>query len=67
MVDLDIERIELPTDWVSGLVIIKKPNAKLHICLAPRPLNNAIKREHLHFPLPRRYFHKCPALSFSQN
>ena len=45
MVDLDIiEPIEKPTDWINGLVIVEKPNGKLHICLNP------IKGKHLHFP-----------------
>ena len=43
-----IEPIKKPTDWVNGLVIVEKPNRKLRICLDPRPLNNAIKKEHLH-------------------
>ena len=49
MVDLDIiDLIDKPTDWVNGLLIVEKPNEKLRICLDPRPLNNAIKREHFH-------------------
>ena len=56
MVDLEdiIEPIEKPTDWVNGLVIVEKPNGKLRICLDPRPLNNAIKYEHLHLPTAER-------------
>ena len=51
MVDLDIiEPIEKPTDCVNGLVIVKKADGKLRICLDPRPLNNSIKREHFHLP-----------------
>ena len=51
MVELEIiEPVEKPTDWVNALVIVEKPNGKLRICLDPRPLNNAIKREHLHLP-----------------
>ena len=41
-----IEPVEKPTDWVSALVIFSKPNGKLRICLEPRPLNKAIKRQH---------------------
>ena len=48
MVDLDIiEPIKKSTNFVNGLVIVEKPNRKLRICLDLRPLNNAIKREHL--------------------
>ena len=49
MVDFDIiEPVDKPTGGVNGLVIVEKPNGKLWICLDPRPLNQAIKREHLH-------------------
>ena len=38
-------RSKKPTVWLNGLVIIEKPNEKIHICLNPRPLNKVIKRE----------------------
>ena len=45
-----IEKVEKSTDWVNGLVTVTKPNGKLHICLDPRPLNQAIKRHHYRLP-----------------
>ena len=73
MVDLDIIKpVDEPTDWVSGLVIVEKTNGKLQICLDPRPLNQAIKWEHLHLPtieelfsqmLEAKYFSKLDATS----
>ena len=45
-----ITSIEEPTDWVSSLVIVEKPNGQLQICLDPQHLNQAIKR--LHFIMP---------------
>lgn len=41
-----IERIHEPTDWVNSMVTVVKPNGKLRICIDPRDLNKAIKREH---------------------
>ena len=38
-----------PTDWVSSLVIVNKTN-KIRLCLDPRNLNKALKREI--YPLP---------------
>ena len=66
MIDLDItEPIKKPTDWVKGLVIVEKPNGKLRICLDLRPLNNAIKCEHLHFPTANEIFlQMCGACFF---
>ena len=66
MVDLEfIEPIEKPTDWVNGLVIVEKPNGKLRICLNPRPLNNAIKRQHLHLPTADEIFSQMSGACFS--
>ena len=38
-----------PTEWVSSMLVIVKPN-KLRICLHPRDLNKAIRREHYQMP-----------------
>ena len=46
-----IEKVTEPTDWVSSMVLVTKPNSKdLRICLDPMDLNQAIKRPH--YPLP---------------
>ena len=42
--------IQEPTDWVSSLVVQTKDNGKLRICLDPKYLNSAIKRQH--YPIP---------------
>ena len=41
-----IQKVDHPTDWVNSLVIVEKPNGKLRLCLDPKELNKAIKREH---------------------
>ncbi|XP_071629550.1 LOW QUALITY PROTEIN: uncharacterized protein [Temnothorax longispinosus] len=40
-----IEKVEEATDWVNPLVITRKPNGSLRICLDPKDLNNNIKRK----------------------
>ena len=45
-----IEPITEPTEWVSQLVVIEKANGKLRVCLDPRDLNKAIKRQHFKLP-----------------
>ena len=45
-----IKRIKGPTDWVNSLVFVEKPDRSLRICLDPRDLNKAIKREHYQLP-----------------
>ena len=73
MVRLDIiDKVEGPTDWVSNLVIVEKPNGKLRVCLDPRDLNQAIKRQHYQLPTAEdilskmagaKYFSKLDASS----
>ncbi|VDI83090.1 Hypothetical predicted protein [Mytilus galloprovincialis] len=46
-----IRKVDEPTDWVNSLVVVEKPKTgKLRICLDPRNLNKAIKREHFALP-----------------
>ena len=41
-----IEKVEGPTEWVNSMVTIIKPNGQLRICIDPRDLNKAVKREY---------------------
>ena len=41
-----IELVEVPTEWVSSIVVAPKPNGKIRLCLDPRPLNQALMRCH---------------------
>ena len=45
-----VRKVEEPTDWVNSMAVVEKPNGSLWICLDPRQLNNAIKREHFQLP-----------------
>ena len=45
-----IEPVNVPSDWVSSLVIVQKPNGSLRVCVDPSDLNQAIKHHHLHLP-----------------
>ncbi len=45
-----ITRVEEPTDWVNSLVVVKKKNGDIRVCMDPRDLNRAIKREHYKMP-----------------
>ena len=44
-----ITKVEQPTKWVSPIVVVKKPNGDVRICLDLMDLNKAVKREH--YPL----------------
>ena len=39
-----------PTPWISSMVVVRKRNGALRICLDPKELNTAIQREN--YPLP---------------
>uniref|UniRef100_A0A803SS84 Gypsy retrotransposon integrase-like protein 1 n=1 Tax=Anolis carolinensis TaxID=28377 RepID=A0A803SS84_ANOCA len=45
-----ITKVVGPTDWVSSLVITEKKNGSLRICLDPRDLNKAVRRQHYTIP-----------------
>jgi len=45
-----IKKCDAPTDWVSSLLIVEKKNGSLLLCLDPRDLNKAVKREHFVLP-----------------
>jgi hypothetical protein len=44
-----ITKAEQPTKWVNPIVVVKKPNGDVRICLDPVDLNKVIRREH--YPL----------------
>ena len=44
-----ISKVEEPTEWVSSIVVVEKPNGNIRICIDPKNLNEAIQREH--FPM----------------
>ena len=45
-----IQKVDRPTKWVNSLVIVEKRNGSLRLCLDPRDLNRAIRREHYRIP-----------------
>ena len=46
-----IKKVDQPTEWVNSVVVVEKSGSKkLRICLDPRPLNEAIQREHYKMP-----------------
>ena len=40
-----IERVEVPTDWISALVVVRKPSGKFRVCIDPKPFNEALRRQ----------------------
>lgn len=49
-----IASVDSPTDWVNNLVVTKKTNGGIRICLDPKSLNQAIKTERFSLPTPAK-------------
>ena len=47
-----IEKVDHPTDWVNSIVLVEKSDGSIRICLDPKDLNKAIKREFTQLPTP---------------
>ena len=50
--------VEEPIDWVSSLAYSWKANRKLRVCLDPRDVNKAIKRDHYKIPTIEEITHQ---------
>jgi len=48
--DGHIKKVTEPTDWVSSMCTVMKSDKSVRVCLDPKDLNRAIKREH--YPIP---------------
>ena len=46
-----IKRVDEPTDWVNQMAVAEKKSGAIRICIDPRPLNLALKREHYRLPV----------------
>ena len=47
MVKLNIiQKVDELSEWINSMVVVPKSNGEVRICLDPRNLNSAIKREH---------------------
>jgi hypothetical protein len=47
-----IAKVVEPTPWVSLMVVVRKKNGKVRICIDPRDLKEAVRR--CHYPLPKQ-------------
>ena len=53
-----IVQVEEPMDWVSSLTYSWKANGKLRVCLDPRDVNKAIKRDYYKIPTIEEITHQ---------
>ena len=53
-----ITHVDEPMDWVSSITYFQKANGKLHLCLDPHDLNEAIHQDHHKMPTVEEVAHK---------
>ena len=59
MTALDVIRpINEPTDWVSSITYVTKPDGTLRICLDPKDINSSLKRGQHHIPTLEELTHR---------
>jgi len=46
-----IAPVDQPTEWVSQFVVAVKKSGDLRVCIDPKPMNAALKKER--YPIPR--------------
>ena len=46
-----ISKVDIPTDWCAGMVLVPKPDGRIHICVDLTKLNESVLRET--YPLPK--------------
>lgn len=65
-----IAKVDEPTDWISHIQPVRKPNGKIRVCIDPQNLNKVIRRNHTVMPtlddvLPQlnnaKFFSVCDA------
>ena len=59
-----IAKQDQPTDWVNSLVITEKKNGQIRLCIDPKDLNKAIKREHVQLPTKEEILSKLTGAKF---
>ena len=62
-----ISKINEPTEWCGGMVVVAKSNGDVRICVDLTKLNESVKKENFHFQLLIILWDSCQALSFSAN
>ena len=46
-----ISKVDIPTDWYAGMVVVPKPDGRIRICIDLTKLNESVLRET--YPLPK--------------
>ena len=61
-----INKVEQPTEWVNPIVVVRKPNGDVRICLDPVDLNKAVRENITPQKRWKRWLQVCSKQKFSQ-
>ena len=61
-----IAKVDGPSDWVSQIAIVIKKSGDLRICIDPKPLNEALRREHFQLPVLEDLLSELSGANFSR-
>ena len=59
-----LEKVDGPSDWVNSMVVVQKKDGGLRICIDPKDLNNALKREYYQLPTIEETTARMPGARF---
>ena len=59
-----VEKVDGPSDWVNSMVVVQKKDGSLGICIDPKDLNKALKREHYQLPTIEEITARMPGARF---
>ena len=51
-----IQKVTEPTEWVSPMVVVSKPNGDVRLCMDTTDLNKAVQRQHFSIPSAEELF-----------
>ena len=59
-----LEKVDGPSDWVNSTVVVQKKDGGLRICIDPKDLNTALKREYYQLPTIEEITARMPGARF---
>eukprot|EP00731_Ephydatia_muelleri_P019117 Em0011g1157a len=62
-----ISKVDIPSPWCAGMVVVPKKNGDIRICVDFRPLNSSVLREVTHYQRWMRLWPCLPVQEYSAN
>ena len=62
-----VSKVDIPTDWCTGMVVVPKPDERIRICVDRTKLNEGVLRKHTLYQRLRTCWPKSVNQSSSPN